>query len=114
MPRVQLPEKRRQVHHLDRGHGAHIHRAAQRVLCGAHGVLGRLGGVQGGPSLRQQRRARPGEPDLLRRALEQRATELALQGADRGGHPGLHHVQPTGGTRETQLLGDRDEVLQLT
>ncbi|MFD8030651.1 hypothetical protein ACFV3F_18200 [Streptomyces sp. NPDC059717] len=27
----------------------------------------------------KQRGARPGEPDLLRRALEQRAAELALQ-----------------------------------
>lgn len=87
MPRVQLPQERRQVHYLDRGHGAHVHRAAQRVLCGTHGVLGRLGGVQGGPGLRKQRRARPREPDLLGRALEQHAAELALQGPDRGGHP---------------------------
>ena len=58
--------------------------------------------------------ARLGEPDRAGRTAEQRRPQLVLQRADGGGQPRLGHGQTLGSPGEVPLLGDRDEVLQLT
>jgi len=46
--------------------------------------------------------------------LEELDAELALEAPDLRGQPGLRDPEPLGGAREAALLGDRDEIPQVT
>ena len=54
-----------------------------------------------------------GQLHLARRAREELATDLALQGSDLRRQRGLGDVQPLGRSAEVQLLGDGQEVAQV-
>ena len=68
---------------------------------------------QRGARLVEQRAARVGQLDAVRRAVEERDAPLALQVADRRRDGGLDDVQAIGGARERALLGDGDEGLEV-
>jgi hypothetical protein len=62
----------------------------------------------------QQRVAGIGERHRTPRALEQPHAQLRLQRADLLAQRRLGDVQALGGAREVQLLGDGDEIAQVT
>jgi len=63
--------------------------------------------------VRQQGRAGRGEGDATGAAVEQRDAQVAFELADRLAQRRLGKVQAGGGPAEVQLLGDRDERLEL-
>lgn len=63
---------------------------------------------------RQVGAPRVGEVDPARTPVEQLHAELGLQPADRLRQRRLGHGEPFGGAPEVQLLGDCDEVPQVT
>ena len=60
----------------------------------ADGVPGRLGRGEGGAGLGQQHAPGVGQRDAVPVTVEQDRVEFVLQGPDRAGDPGRHHVQP--------------------
>ena len=79
----------------------------------AHGCAGARHGSEDGPRLGEEPLALEGQRDAAGRAVDEQDAELALQTPELLADGGLHDVQPLGGTAEVQLLGDRDEVLEL-
>jgi hypothetical protein len=73
-----------------------------------------VGGGQQVGGVGEQRGAGPGQLDPSRAAHEQRPADLALERADLGAQRRLGQAQPRGRSREMELLGDRDEVAELT
>ena len=73
-----------------------------------------VGGGQGRAGALEEQLARVGQIDATGVAREQRDPELGLQPPDLRGEPGLGDPQALGGAREASLLGDRDEVAQMT
>ena len=73
-----------------------------------------VGRGEHGTSMRQEGRAGLGECDTAGRPVEQGDTQLALEPPHLLAHRGLDDVQPFGRAAEVQLLGDGQEVPQLT
>jgi hypothetical protein len=71
-----------------------------------------VGGRQERGSTVEQERARLGELDVVRGALEQLDAQLGLQLPDLPAQRGLGDVQPLCGAREVAVLRDRDEVAE--
>ena len=84
------------------------------VACGdaLDGLGGSLGQLQDAPCVGQERRARRGQRDRARGAVDQLHTELALELLDLPAQRWLRHVQALGGAAEVQLFGDGDEARQ--
>ena len=61
----------------------------------------------------QQRLARQGELDPMRRAAQQSAADQLLQRTDLAAQRRLRHVQPVRGAGEVELFGDGDEGAQV-
>jgi hypothetical protein len=82
-----------------------------------------VGLARGAHRARQLRQRRAGvveehlsrlrQPHVARRTLEKRDADLLLEVLDQSAERGLHDMQPLGGAMEVQLLGDRDEGLQM-
>jgi hypothetical protein len=62
----------------------------------------------------EERRTDRGQRDLTRGAIEQLLAELGLEPADLCADARLRDVQPLGGAREVRLVGNGDEVLELS
>lgn len=113
-----LPVERRQQPR--RAHPRHAlldpdrQRPAQQPPYGIDRVPRRPRARQRALRLHQQRPTGLGEPDRARGPAEQRGPQLLLQRPYGGGEPGLRHGEALGGAGEVLLLGDGDEVLQLT
>ncbi len=69
--------------------------------------------VEGGPRVRENGRARLGQPDRSSRPVKQFLAELAFQLADLSAHPGLGDMHAGRGPGEVGLLGHGDKVVQL-
>ncbi|SDL67204.1 hypothetical protein SAMN04488074_112229 [Lentzea albidocapillata subsp. violacea] len=114
---VQLVEPRQhrgQVHHVQALQAADRQRAAQQPLDGGDRVPGGGDAAQRPARLGQQRPSGLGQLDLAGGAQEQRRAQLDLQRADRRRETRLGDVQPVRGAREVALLGDREEVFELS
>ncbi|GGN05207.1 hypothetical protein GCM10011609_50520 [Lentzea pudingi] len=111
---VEPRQHRRQVHDVQALQAADGQRAPQQPLDGGHRVLCRRDGVQRASGLGQQRASGLGQLDLAGRAQEQRRAQLDLQRADRRRQTRLGDVQSARCPGEMGLLGDREEVLQLS
>ncbi|GAA3637112.1 hypothetical protein GCM10022267_24530 [Lentzea roselyniae] len=111
---VEPRQHRGQVHHVQALQAADGQRAAQQPLHRGDRVLGRLDAAERTPGLRQQGPSGLGQLDLAGGAQEQRRAELDLQRADRRREARLRDVHPAGGPGEVALVGDREEVLQLS
>jgi hypothetical protein len=77
-------------------------RGREGVLCGLERGAGGL----------DERAAGVGELDVAGGAHEQFGPEVALEAGDRRAQRLLGHVQPGGGAREVQLLGNGEEVAE--
>ncbi len=94
--------------------GAQGQRAAQHALHRGHRLVRRADLRQDAFRLAEQRPAGLRERDPAGGPHEQRGLQLPFQGADRGREPGLGHHQPLGRTGEVLVLGDGDEMLEMT
>ncbi len=111
---VEGGEQPRQAHP---GHALlHAHRqgAAQQSPYRVDGVLRRPRARQGAFGLHQQGAAGLGQPHTAGRPAEQRGPQFLLQGPHGGGEARLRHGHAFGGPGEMLLLGDGDEMFQLT
>ncbi|GAA3079725.1 hypothetical protein GCM10020000_76870 [Streptomyces olivoverticillatus] len=88
--------------------------AAQQPRVRVHRLLHRLRSGKCGAGVRQDRPAYLGQSHRPAGAVEQGLPQLPLQLADLGAETGLGQMQPGGGSGETALLDDADEVAQLT
>jgi hypothetical protein len=70
--------------------------------------------IQRGAGIRQHGRAYLGQPYRAPRAIQQLLPKLAFEAANLGAHARLRDVDPSGTAREARLLGDGQEVLQLS
>ncbi len=85
--------------------------AARRPARGARGFVGLTQNTAG---VFEKNRAGCGERDMMPAALEQRRAEFVLKLAHLRAERRLCDVQPHRGATEVQLLGDGDEVTQVT
>jgi putative intracellular protease/amidase len=85
--------------------------AGTRPLRGRDGTVGLR---ERSSSAVQEPPPRLGEPDLPTAANEQVGAELPLELSDRDAQRRLGHVKAGGRTGEVELLGDNDEVAQVT
>ncbi|MCP2203550.1 hypothetical protein LX90_007275 [Lentzea flava] len=111
---VEPRQHRRQVHHVQALQAPDGQRAAQQPLHRGDGVLGRLDAAERAPGLWQQCPSGLGQLDLAGGAQEQRRAELDLQRADRRRQARLRDVHPARCPREVALVGDREEVFELS
>ena len=86
----------------------------RRLVRVAGGELGDLGLVEHAAGLHEQGGAGHGERHAAVGPVEQADSELGLELADLLAHGRLRDVQTLGGAAEVQLLGDRDEVPQMS
>ena len=93
--------------------GADGQAAAAEIMDLGDSQLGVAGRQDHASSFLEQDLPRRGQLDMACAADEERASEIVLEGADRRGQPGLHHVEPAGRTREMTFLGDGDEMFDL-
>jgi hypothetical protein len=114
IPAVERAEQAGQVEGADADHGADAQAAPQPGAGLLHDGLRAIQLREGGLRLGEERRAGRGERNGAGRPVEQGRAQVRLQRLDTGRHGRLHRLQPLRGAGEAQLLGDRDEVLQLT
>jgi hypothetical protein len=79
-----------------------------------HGGDAHVPAVQDVTGVGEQHLARGGEADGTGLAHEQRAPEMMLEQSHLPRQGGLGHVQPLGRPGEVELLGDGDEVAEVT
>jgi hypothetical protein len=113
--RLAQPRQQRRPELVPRRRGGADPQRAQHPASRPRRVReGRVDRLQRGHAVGQQALPRGGQRDAAGRALEEVDAELGLELADRLAQRRRGHVQPVGRAREAQLLGDRDEVAQVT
>ena len=112
----RLPERREQLEHDGR---VDVEIAVREFQ--ARGRIGSPGGGHGArraleraARVAEKLLARPRHPRPPRQPLEQLDAHFPLQVADLLRERGLRHPEPAGGPEEAALLGDRNEVSQVT